>query len=100
MFEIVIHESAEEELNATAVFYESRELGLGEEFLQELSQGFQYITDHPFSYRIHFDDYRRYLMGRFPYGVVYRVEGEQVLVFAVAHLRRRPGYWRDRAQPK
>jgi plasmid stabilization system protein ParE len=80
------------------VFYESRETNLGEVFLQELSRGFQRITEHPFSYSIHFDEYRRYLMVRFPYGVVYLVEGERVLVFAVAHLRRRPGYWRNRAQ--
>ena len=37
MFEIVIHESAEEELNAAALYYESREAGLGEEFLKELT---------------------------------------------------------------
>ncbi len=98
MFEIVVHKSAEEELIAAAVFYESRETDLGAEFLLELSQGFQRITEHPFSYSIHFDEYRRYLMGRFPYGVVYRIEGEQIIVFAVANLRRRPGYWRDRAQ--
>jgi hypothetical protein len=60
MFEIVVHESAEEELIAAAVFYESRETDLGEEFLQELSRGFQRITEHPFSYGIHFDEYRRY----------------------------------------
>jgi plasmid stabilization system protein ParE len=96
MHEIVVHESAEEELNAAAVFYESRETDLGKEFLEELSLCFRRIREHPFSYSLHFDEYRRYLMGRFPYGVVYRVEGQQVLVFAVAHLRRRPGYWRDR----
>jgi hypothetical protein len=40
MYEIVVHETAEEELNAAAVFYESRESDLGNEFLEELSQGF------------------------------------------------------------
>lgn len=98
MYEIVVHESAEEDLNAAAVFYESRETDLGKEFLEELSQGFHRITENPFSHSIHFDEYRRYLMGRFPYGVVYRIEGQQILVFAVAHLRRRPGYWIDRVQ--
>jgi plasmid stabilization system protein ParE len=98
MYEIVVHESADEELIAAAVFYESRETDLGQEFLQELSQGFRRIREHPFSYSIHFDEYRRYLMDRFPYSVVYRIENQLLLVFAVAHLRRRPGYWRDRAQ--
>jgi toxin ParE1/3/4 len=98
MYEIVVHESADEELIAAAVFYESREIGLGEEFLQELSQNFDRIRAHPFSYSIRFDEYRRFLMSRFPYAVVYRIEDQIVLVYAVAHLRRRPGYWRNRAQ--
>ena len=85
MYEIVVHQSAEEELSVAAVFYESRETGLGEEFLEELSQSFHRIKEHPFSYSIHFDEYRRYLMGRFPYAVVYGIEGQLVLVFAVAH---------------
>ena len=54
MYEIVVHESAEEELNAAAVFYESRETDLGKEFLEELAQSFHRITEHPFSYSFHF----------------------------------------------
>ena len=100
MYEIVVHESAHEELNAAAVFYESREPNLGEEFLQELSQSFQKIKSRPFSYGIYFDDYRRCLMSRFPFQVVYDIQGTVIAVLAVAHLRRRPGYWRDRSNPE
>ena len=96
MYEIVVHESADEELSAAAVFYESRETNLGKEFLEELSQVFYRIAEHPFSYSIHFDEYRRCLMRRFPYVVVFRIEGQRILVFAIAHLRRSPGYWRVR----
>jgi plasmid stabilization system protein ParE len=39
---------------------------------------------------------RRYLLRRFPYAVIYRAQAERVLVVAVAHMRRRPGYWRGR----
>jgi plasmid stabilization system protein ParE len=96
MFEIVVHESAAEDLIGAAVFYESRETDLGNEFLEELSQSFERIIKSPFAYSSYFDEYRRYLMGRFPYSVVYRIEGHQILVFAVAHLHRQPGYWRAR----
>ena len=51
MYEIVVHESADDELNAAALFYESRETDLGKEFLDELSQAFYRITEHPFSYK-------------------------------------------------
>lgn len=48
MYEIVVHEAAEEELNAAAVFYESRESDLGNEFLEELSQGFPASENIPY----------------------------------------------------
>lgn len=39
---------------------------------------------------------RRFLLRRYPFGIVYRVEASRVLIVAVAHGHRRPGYWRDR----
>jgi plasmid stabilization system protein ParE len=39
---------------------------------------------------------RRYLVQRFPYGLIYREEGDRIFILAVAHLRRRPEYWRGR----
>jgi len=39
---------------------------------------------------------RRCRMNRFPYGLIYAIENGDILVLAVAHLHREPGYWRDR----
>lgn len=39
---------------------------------------------------------RRFLLKRFPFAVVYRVRDEVIQVVAVAHVRRRPGFWRTR----
>jgi|SRR5215471_14866603 len=39
---------------------------------------------------------RRYLLRRFPFSVVYRVEPTRIVIVAVAHARRRPGYWKAR----
>jgi hypothetical protein len=39
---------------------------------------------------------RRILLDRFPYSVIYRASADEILIIAVAHLRRRPGYWRHR----
>jgi toxin ParE1/3/4 len=39
---------------------------------------------------------RRYLFHRFPYMLVYRETGAVILVIAVAHARRRPGFWKER----
>ncbi|CAN5490471.1 hypothetical protein BH10PSE6_BH10PSE6_28480 [soil metagenome] len=41
---------------------------------------------------------RRCRLSRFPYGLIYTIDKYDVLVLAVAHLHRRPDYWRDRLQ--
>jgi len=41
---------------------------------------------------------RRWLLSRFPYQLIYRVEGDVIRVYAFAHQKRRPGYWRKRLQ--
>lgn len=66
MFEIVVQQDAEDELNAAAAFYESREEGLGDQFLEEVAAGFLRVQSFPFSWAIQFDDNRSYLMRRFP----------------------------------
>lgn len=96
MFEISIHAEADDELNASAVFYESNEPGLGEAFLHELAIAFQLLREFPLASQIQFEVYRRYQMKRFPHGVFYYIEDSTVFVVAVAHPSRRPGYWRER----
>ena len=39
---------------------------------------------------------RRCLIARFPYGLIYGIDGDTIVVVAVAHLHRRPRYWIDR----
>jgi plasmid stabilization system protein ParE len=43
---------------------------------------------------------RRRLVARFPYAIVYMELEQEILILAVAHLRRRPAYWRGRLPPK
>jgi len=69
---------------------ESSELGLGYQFAVErikINPGMWPILDHPV---------RRCLVHQFPYGVIYSVDEQrsQVLILAVMHLHRQPGYWR------
>lgn len=43
------------------------------------------------------EDIRRVMFNRFPFALVYRVDGDEILILAVMHERRRPNYWQDRA---
>ena len=45
---------------------------------------------------MHLHGTRKFLLRRFPYGVVYRITKSAIQVIAVAHGRRRPGYWKSR----
>jgi plasmid stabilization system protein ParE len=41
-------------------------------------------------------DVRRVLVNRFPYGIYYRIESEEIIVFAVMHAARDPRVWQTR----
>jgi hypothetical protein len=47
-------------------------------------------------WRVFEEDIRRYLVRVFPYAILYSVEDDYVLIIAVMHLSREPGYWKDR----
>jgi plasmid stabilization system protein ParE len=91
---------AEEELAAAAEWYETRRAGLGLELVAVIDRAFDAILEAPLSYAEWRDDrpYRRKVVERFPYVVFFTVEGDTVVVIAVAHARRRPGYWTSRGQ--
>ena len=54
------------------------------------------ITAAPDQWRIFEQDVRRCLTKVFPYAILYTIESDYVLILAVMHCRRKPGYWRDR----
>ncbi|MHB9003921.1 MAG: type II toxin-antitoxin system RelE/ParE family toxin [Coriobacteriia bacterium] len=41
-------------------------------------------------------DIRKLVLAKFPYSLIYEIDGDVVLILAVAHQRRRPHYWRER----
>ena len=96
MFTILIHEEAEEEIRSTAFYYESIRAGRGDIFLQGLSEALEQVKRHPLAWATFEDEYRRYLMPHFPYGIIYRIEEDFIYVLAVMNLHRKPGYWLDR----
>jgi plasmid stabilization system protein ParE len=92
---------AEAEIQAAAQWYEDRRSGLAEIFLAEVQDAFAAIQDHPNRYPRPVAvstkrDVRRIGLSRFPYSVIFEITKNEVLVAAVAHAHRRPGYWRNR----
>ena len=83
-------------MRAAATFYEIRQAGLGERFLDRIDGAFKSILAHPLAYQILIENYRRRLVDQFPYSVIYRTEEDRIFVLAVAHWSRKPDYWRGR----
>ena len=88
--------SAREELNEAAAFYEASVPGLGDAFLDDVERAIQAVLESPrvgASVRRRF---RKTILRRFPFSIVYADRDEEIVIVAVAHQRRRPGYWRGR----
>jgi len=90
------HPDAETELVEATLFYESRVEGLGRLYAAEVDRIISFLREYPDAGTLVRPDTRRALVDRFPYAVVYQHRHGAILVLAVAHLSRRPGYWRRR----
>lgn len=93
---LVLDPAANIEMREAAFFYEDCREGLGQEFLDWIEESFDQIALHPMMWRVLKGRYRRYLVNRFPYAIIYTVEGDIVFVAAVMHMKRRPEYWQRR----
>jgi toxin ParE1/3/4 len=96
MTRIVFLVPAEEEMLEAAQYYESQTRGLGHEFLGEVQRTVARIIENPRLGQIVRAGIRRRLMPKFPFGILYRIDPDEIVIIAVMHLRRRPGYWVDR----
>ena len=94
------HPEARQEYREAAAFYETRGSGLGAAFTIEVEAAIERIVSNPKSWRVIEQGVRRCLTHTFPYGILYSIEGDSILIVAVMHFHRRPGYWRARLSGK
>jgi len=87
---------ARAEFLEAAQSYELKETGLGRRFRDEIARVLERVTADPLLWRERSGGYRRVNCPVFPYYVAYFIRGEVILVAAIAHGHRRPGYWADR----
>lgn len=96
MTSVEFHPEAEAEFVSTARYYEDQAEQLGLEFISSVQGTVRRILEYPESGRPFGRRLRRVLVPKFPFGLLYRVEPQHIVIVAVAHLHRRPGYWRPR----
>jgi plasmid stabilization system protein ParE len=93
---VSFHPRARDEVEAAQAWYEERSLLAATGFLHEISVAVRRIGEAPQRYPVAESGTRRILLDRFPFNVYYRVGGDRITIIAVAHHRRRPGYWAGR----
>lgn len=92
-------DSAEAELVDAVVYYNKESEGLGFEFAAEVNRTIGRILAYPTAWAAISKRTRRCRTNRFPYGVLYQIRGEMILIVAVMHLRRNPTSWRKHLAP-
>ena len=87
---------AEEEMTEAALFYDKAAAGLGDDFLDDVQFAINSVREYPESGARVPCAFRRVLLRRSPFSIIYAVDLSLILVVAVAHQRRAPDYWRGR----
>jgi plasmid stabilization system protein ParE len=95
---VTILESAKQDLREGFDFYESQATGIGSYFLESLFSDIESLRLFAGVHGVHFGRYHRLLSRRFPFAVYYRIEEDQVRVYAVLDCRRDPAWIRKRLQ--
>lgn len=68
-------------------WYESKQAGLGFEFIEEIENGYDKICNNPKYYTSIVKHFRRLKVNRFPYLIIYEIEKNSVIVNSIKHAR-------------
>lgn len=96
VFRITFHPDVAKEVKSSYIWYQNQADGLGEDYLTELEASYQAIVELPNTWPKFKKGFRRFLLSKFPFSVIYRFNGSTVFVVAVMHNSRKPGYWIER----
>lgn len=95
-YRLRLQPEARDDIREARLWYDEQRDGLGREFVEEVETVLGAIRSNPARFTVVHRHFRRALLHRFPYGIVFAVTDETVQVVACLHARRDPGTWRDR----
>ncbi|MCL1472431.1 type II toxin-antitoxin system RelE/ParE family toxin [Argonema antarcticum] len=90
------HPDAQRELEQAVAYYDNIDSELADAFIDEVERTIERIENFPEAWPKISENTRRCRTVGFPYGIVYKVKEERILLVAVMHLQRQPNYWDDR----
>ena len=94
-YSLRLRSAAEEEIASVALWYESRSIGLGSQFLDKVDQTLEKISENPLQYLIISKRLRRALVKRFPYVIFFRIIEDEILIVGCRYAGQNPERWLD-----
>ena len=91
-----LHPEAQQEYLTTLTWYWDRSPVAASNFERAVEAAVETIKGAPQRWPIYFADFRKYVLRQFPFSIIYRDFPSEIVIFAIAHARRRPRYWRGR----
>ncbi|AFY78036.1 plasmid stabilization system protein [Pleurocapsa sp. PCC 7327] len=92
----VFHPEALNEYTEAVQYYTEQRVEVAQAFVNAIEDTVYRIGEAPTRYTEIDDDVRRCMAKRFPYGILYTIEQDYILILAVMHCSREPGYWKNR----
>lgn len=92
------HPEAKKELFEAINYFEKCRSGLGLEFAKEVFATIQRIIHFPMAWSKFSENTRRCLTNRFPFGVIYQIFEDEVIIIAIMQLNKKPDYWKRRVR--
>jgi plasmid stabilization system protein ParE len=95
---VSFHPAADAEVERAQAWYEERSVFAAAGFLQELTRAVQRLRSTPQLHPPPEHGTRRILLEQYPFSLFYILRSEEIFIVAVAHHKRRPGYWAARTR--
>jgi toxin ParE1/3/4 len=92
----VFHPEALTEYAEAVQYYSQQRTEVAQAFIDAVENAVYRIRESPTRCRAIDEDVRRCLTQKFPYGILYTIEPDYILILAVMHCSREPGYWKNR----
>jgi toxin ParE1/3/4 len=95
----VFHPEALAEYGEAVQYYKNQRVEIAQAFINAVEDAVYRIKQSPKRYIVIDEDIRRCMTRKFPYGIIYTIEPDYILILAVMHCSREPGYWKSRTEP-
>ena len=90
------HPEALQEYSEAVKYYAERDVNLAQRFINSIEEAVFKIREFPNRYPTIEDDIRRCLVKKFPYALLYMINRDSIVILALMHCNRKPGYWKSR----